>query len=115
MGPTGELFKDARPVWRNGFKSAIRKNNHAITVPSVTWKVALILESDGTPRLLGVIVPNNTTPGLEWAGYRVPVKEIEELTGFKFFDKSHVPNLEALKEEVDEVPIRPPALVQHDS
>ncbi len=108
-------------VGRTGFKSIIRHNHHTIVVPAHTWKVALVLNAnadatrpvDRSARLIGVIVPNNSSPGLEWAGFRVPVAEIEELTGYTFFDQVNSRTLELLKTEVDEVPIPPPSIARH--
>ena len=108
-------------VGRNGFKSIIRHNNHSIVVPAQTWKVALVLNAnsdatrpvDRSARLIGVIVPNDSSAGLEWAGYRVSVAEIERLTGYRFFDQVNSRTLGLLKSEVDEVPIPPPSIARH--
>jgi endonuclease G len=108
-------------VARNGFKSVINKNGHRIVVPAVTWKVALIRRAstdpmqrvDGSARLIGVVVPNNHTPGLEWDSFRGPVREIEALTGYTFFQRVNSPILEQLNPEVDEIPIPPPSVIHH--
>ena len=66
-----------------------------VTVPQVTWKVALVLplgNSDlqrvnkGT-RTIGIIVPNQPPVNINapWRNFRVPVKAVEVLTGYNFF------------------------------
>jgi endonuclease G len=109
-GPVGQ-----GGIGRQGFRNTTP--NGQVVVPSGTWKVIMVLEQDvedpGTltedsgVRLIGVIVPNNDLVGVEWAGFRTPVKHIEELTGFKFFSKAPASVIDPLKEEVDEVPIPP--------
>ena len=100
---------------RNGFKSTLV--NGKVVVPAKTWKVILVLKNGGQvdkyTRLIGVVVPNNQEVDYEWAKFRVPVKEIEDLTGYTFFDKADANILGPLKEERDEVPIPPPVPVHH--
>jgi DNA/RNA endonuclease G (NUC1) len=60
-----------------------------------------------------VIVPNDTNPGQEWDRYRVPVSEVEQKTGLKFFSNITNPDFLALKDDVDEVPVGPPVPVPH--
>jgi endonuclease G, mitochondrial len=110
-------------IGRNGFRSTTP--NGKVVVPAKTWKVVLVLDGDvddpGTLdensniRLIGVIVPNDDTVGFDWAKYRVPVKEVEELTGYRFFDKVRSSVIDPLKEEHDEVPIPPPVHIVHDA
>ena len=109
-------------IGRNGFRSTTP--NGKVVVPAKTWKVILVLDRDVADpslldertniRLIGVIVPNDDTVGFDWAKYRVPVKEVEELTGYKFFDKVPGSVIDPLKEEHDEVPIPPQAHFVHD-
>lgn len=109
-------------VGRNGFKNTTPDGK--VVVPGKTWKVVMVLDKDvddpGTIdenthiRLFGVIVPNDDRVGFEWAGFRVPVKEIENLTGLKFFDKVPSNLIDPLKVEPDEVPIPPPSPIVHD-
>ncbi len=66
-----------------------------VTVPQVTWKVALVLPlgnndlqrvNKGT-RTIGIIVPNQPPVNINapWRNFRVPVKAVEVLTGYNFF------------------------------
>lgn len=108
-------------VGRNGFRT--KTPNGKVTVPARTWKVVLVLDEDVADpaamtenthiRLFGVIVPNDDRVGYEWAGFRTPVRKIEELTGYTFFDKVPANVIDHLKDEHDEVPIPPPVPIQH--
>jgi len=110
-------------VGRVGLKSTTP--NRKVVVPAKTWKVVLVLDEDVAKpsqltedtniRLIGVVVPNDDRVGFDWARFRTPVKDIEELTGYKFFDKVPAGILDHLKEERDQVPIPPPVPVQHDN
>jgi len=64
--------------------------------------------------LFAAVVPNDTTPGEAWAGYRKTVAEVEELTGYTFFDKVPESIIGDLKSEPDEVSIPSPGRIQHD-
>lgn len=94
-----------------GFRTTLA--NGKITVPAKTWKVILVLD-EGTDdlrrvnehtRLIAVVMPNDTSVPLDWARYRVAVKDVEELTGYKFFDHVAPQIIDPLKEEADAVPI----------
>jgi endonuclease G len=95
-----------------GLKSSIAGGK--INVPAKTWKVVLVLGSnnkvDKHTRMIGVVMPNDQSVGKDWARFRVPVKDIEELTGYTFFNKATDAEktiIEPLKEEADSVRIRP--------
>ena len=70
-----------------------------VTVPQVTWKVVLVLPNGNNDlqrvtkgtRAIGIIVPNQPPLDINapWRNFRVPVKAIEVLTGYRFF--SNVP------------------------
>ena len=106
---------------RNGKKEQIGKTNQVV-VPAQCWKVIMVLDggrgddrqkiSENT-RLIAVIMPNDMTVGEEWAGYRVAVHEVEQLTGYKFFDQAPSAIIEPLKDEVDAEPIPPPVALAH--
>lgn len=108
-------------VGRNGFRTTTPKGR--VVVPAVTWKVIMVLNKDVADpaamtenthiRLIGVIVPNTDQVGFEWAGFRVPVRKIEELTGYTFFDRVPANLIDHLKDEHDEVPIPPPTPAHH--
>lgn len=68
--------------------------NGNVTVPAFTWKVIIVLPNgdndvsrvNKNTRVIAVIMPNTqgirTTP---WQNFRVSVKSVEALTGYKFF------------------------------
>jgi endonuclease G, mitochondrial len=77
-----------------------------VLVPAVTWKVILVLDKpnsgvagvDQNTRTIAVIIPNKQ--GIKsdpWQQYRTSVKEVEKLTGYKFF--TSVP--ESIREVID--------------
>jgi endonuclease G len=81
-------------------------------VPAKCWKVVLAL--DGGPggpqdvtrvgpdtRLIAVVMPNDQSVGHGWARYRTSVKEVEDLTGYRFFDRVPAAVINPLKEKVD--------------
>lgn len=73
--------------------------NGKIVVPQVTWKVALVLPNGDndlqritkSTRTIGIIVPNQAPVDINapWRNFRVPVNQVENLTGYNFF--SNVP------------------------
>jgi endonuclease G len=96
-------------VGREGPRETIG-SQHRVTVPSSCWKIIMVLNAgsgddlervDGGTRLIAVIMPNDMSVGNRWAGYRVPVKAVEQLTGYKFFDKVRESIIEPLKERTD--------------
>jgi endonuclease G, mitochondrial len=108
-------------VGRNG--PAKKTPNGNVVVPAVTWKVVMVLDEDvNSPdqfnedshiRLFAAIVPNDSSPGEEWVGFRRTVDEVEALTGYTFFDLVPARILGNLKSEPDEVPIPPPSQFGH--
>jgi len=105
-GPQG-----IRGQGRNGFRNKIAGGK--VTVPSNIWKVIMVLDAndndddlqrvDENTRLIAVIVPNDrTVPEDNWWKYRVSVKEVEELTGYTFFDKVPGKVIDPLKAEIDD-------------
>ena len=67
--------------------------NGNVTVPSQTWKVAIVIPS-GTndvsrvttsTRTIAILLPNSGAINTDWRTYRVSVDQIETLTGFNFF------------------------------
>jgi endonuclease G len=103
-GPSGQ-----GGTGRNGFKLVVGKV-HEVTVPAKCWKVIMLLDSGAgddpnkvneNTRIIAVIMPNDMTVGESWGEYRVSVKAVEELTGYKFFDKVPAPIIEPLKAKVD--------------
>jgi endonuclease G len=80
-------------VGSNGPATTIAGGN--VTVPSVTWKVIMVLPSGAndldrvvkTTRTIAVIMPNRQDIGIDtpWRNFRVSVKTVEALTGYNFF------------------------------
>jgi endonuclease G len=77
----------------NGFATTIASGR--VTVPSVTWKVIVVLpvgsnDADRvykTTRIISVIMPNHQSIGMNtpWRNFRTNVKAVEALTGLTFF------------------------------
>jgi endonuclease G len=118
-GPYG-----AGGVGRNGRRDTTP--NRRVVVPARTWKVILALSQDVDEpaelgrvggkhrlRLIGVVMPNDQTVGDNWAKYRVPVKEIEDMTGYRFFDRVPADVIDPLKEKRDTVHVAPAEPPRH--
>jgi endonuclease G len=104
-GPQG-----IRGEGRNGVKNKIADGQ--VTVPNKVWKVILVLDATDNDRdlervtadtrLIAVIMPHDRrVPQDNWWQYRVSVKDVEEITGFTFFDKVPADIITPLKDEVD--------------
>jgi endonuclease G len=81
-----------------------------ITVPAKVWKVILVLPSaDAEPRrnsrVIAVIVPNDQSVDYDWSKYRVTARQVEKLTGFRFFGTVSDDVAEALRDHQDQVAI----------
>jgi endonuclease G, mitochondrial len=83
-----------------------------VAVPAKCWKVVLVVEGGaGGPadasrvgpksRLIAVVMPNNQSVGHGWAKYRTSAREVEELTGYRFFDRVPADVIGPLKAGVD--------------
>jgi endonuclease G, mitochondrial len=85
---------------------------HKITVPAKTWKVVMVLDQGGpvdrSTRLIAVVTPNDETVDEDWSRYRTPVKAVEQLTGYRFFDRADPNIIGPLKDQVDAVRIPAP-------
>ncbi len=83
-----------------------------VVVPAKTWKVVLELNSGGgvepDSRLIAIITPNDETVAEDWSRYRVSVRDVEQLTGYKFFDRADPAVLDPLKDKTDRSPVPPP-------
>lgn len=115
-GPAGQGGKG-----RNGYKDTVGKV-HKVVVPAKCWKVIMVLDAgrgddlkkvNENTRLIAVIMPNDMSVGEDWAGYRVSVKDVEQLTGYTFFNKVNRSIIEPLKEAVDDEPIGPATPIRH--
>jgi endonuclease G len=108
VGGTGEN-KDHKEVKRK----EIGKGEIKVTVPAKLWKVILVLpREDAEPRkntrVIAVIMTNDEKVDFNWAKHRVSVKQVERLTGYKFFPEIPEDVATALKARVDEVKVRDP-------
>jgi endonuclease G len=108
---------------RKGKKQTVG-NAHTVVVPAKCWKVIMVVDAghgkdvskvNDNTRLIAVIMPNDMSVGEEWAGFRVSVKDVETLTGYKFFDKVSDAVIEPLKEVVDDEPITHATPIHHGS
>jgi endonuclease G, mitochondrial len=101
-------------VGRDGPRDEIGKGHADIAVPAKVWKVVLVLPSgDAEPRknsrVIAVIMPNDQTVDFDWAKYRVRAKDVEKLTGYKFFrGVADAEVADALRDHLDEVKVREP-------
>ncbi len=118
-GPSGQGGRG-----KFGFRTTIGTGKTQVVVPAKCWKVILIVKPgaakvDRDSRAIAVIMPNdnNIDTRLNWSRWRVSLKDVEDLTGYRFFEKAFEgadPDLmKALREEVDQVPIPPPAPHPH--
>jgi endonuclease G len=104
---------------KEGFKEEIGKGKVEVTVPAKVWKVILVLPSaEAEPRkntrVIAVVLPNDQSVGFDWSKSRVPVKEVEKLTGYKFFPDVPAEVAAALKGKADEVEIPKWAVSPYD-
>ena len=90
--------------------------NGKVAVPAKCWKVVMALDGgagdsgdvgkvNSETRLFAVVMPNDQSVGHGWAKYRASVKEVESLTGYRFFDRVPAEVVEPLKDRVDDVHI----------
>jgi endonuclease G len=94
-----ELYIVAGPAGQGGIGSAgerefLAARGGKIVVPAKCWKVVLVLPAGAsdprkvtseTCRVFAVIMPNKQGLAHDWRDFAVPVKDVETLTGFKFF------------------------------
>jgi endonuclease G len=98
---------------KNGPAEEIGKGRVTVVVPKKLWKVIVVLPHAGAEvrrntRVIAVIMPNNQSVGFEWPRYRVPVRDVEKLTGYTFFRNLPADVAGALKERADDVEVRVP-------
>jgi endonuclease G, mitochondrial len=83
-----------------------------VTVPAECWKLIVIVPDSGgdddlskitaATRVLTVIMPNdNDAVGEAWAQYRTSPAEVEQRTGYHFFDRLSPDIAAALRQKVD--------------
>jgi endonuclease G len=88
-GPTGQGGEG-----KLGHKNFISLNGIKVVVPSITWKVIVVLPEgakapDRNTRTIAVMVPNDQSVDDNWAKYRVSARHVEEQIGYTLF-----PNME---------------------
>jgi endonuclease G len=98
---------------KNGLREKIAGGR--VVVPAYCWKVVVVVPDEGIDdlaefnqdtRVIAVIMPNVNSAGEDWAPYRNhSVADIEQLTGFKFFDELPPQTARALEIKVDNIPI----------
>jgi endonuclease G len=102
-GPAGEGGRG-----REGVKNTLAHGK--VTVPAECWKVILVLEEadgddaariDANARMIAVVMPNDERVGEDWTPYRTSVRQVEQLTGYQFFDRVPEALVGPLKESVD--------------
>ena len=95
-GQGNELYIISGPFGNIGTIGATQQNR--IVVPSVTWKVILVLPNGAddlnritrSTRAFGVIMSNQSiSQSAPWRNFRVTVNAVENLTGYDFF--SNIP------------------------
>jgi endonuclease G, mitochondrial len=95
-----EVYIVAGPWGKGGHSSKgfFNTTNGKVVVPGKCWKVALVVDAgENDPiqrvnehtRVLAAVMPNTEDPeSRKWFRYRAKLTDVEELTGFKFFDKA---------------------------
>jgi endonuclease G len=79
-----------------------------VTVPARLWKVITVLPEPGAnprrnTRVIAIIMPNDQSVDFDWAKYRVCARDVEKLTGLKFFRTLDDDLADALRNHLDEV------------
>ncbi len=98
---------------KDGRKDEVGRGRHKIEVPHKVWKVILVVprqdaELRRNTRAIAVIMPNDQSVDFDWTKYRVAVKDVEKLTGYRFFPNVDKEVADAIKAEPDDVKVRVP-------
>lgn len=82
-----------------------------VNVPSVTWKVVLVLPNGSNDlerinkatRVIAIVVPNQLplSSSAPWRNFRTSVKSVEILTGYKFFTNVPINTRQILRQKRD--------------
>jgi len=59
-------------------------------------------------QVIAVIMPNDQTGGFDWAKYRLTTRDVERLTGLRFFSAVPEELAEAVRDHLDEVYVSVP-------
>jgi endonuclease G, mitochondrial len=95
-------------IGKNGLKATVGQGK--VLVPAVTWKVILVLDKANSgvagvgknTRTIAVIIPNKQ--GIKsdpWQQYLTSVKDVEKLTGYKFFTNVPADIREVIDAKID--------------
>jgi endonuclease G len=81
-----------------------------ITVPAKLWKVILVLPGDDAEprknsRVIAVIMPNDQSVGFDWTKYRTSARQVEKLTGYRFFRNVEPAVAAALRDRLDDAEV----------
>jgi endonuclease G len=95
----------------NGPAEEIGKGRMKVAVPAKLWKVILVVpDEDAEPRrnsrVIAVIMPNDQSVGYDWTEHRTSARDVEKLTGFRFFRNVPDEVADALRAHVDDVKVR---------
>jgi len=95
-----DLYVIAGPAGKGGTGSggpaeSIPGAGGQVTVPGKCWKVVLAVPTGTSDprkvtaeaRVFAVVMPNVQGLGTDWREHAVPVREVERLTGYTFFDR----------------------------
>lgn len=82
-----------------------------VNVPSVTWKVVIVLPNGSNDlervnkatRVIAIVVPNQLplSSSAPWRNFRTSVKSVEALTGYKFFTNVPINTRQILRQKRD--------------
>jgi len=106
---------------KSGFKTSLARGK--VMVPGECWKVILVLDAadgddatrvDQNTRMIAVVMPNDGTVGEDWTEYRTSVKDVEELTGYRFFDRVPENVIGPLKDIIDNEEVELAPAIQHE-
>jgi endonuclease G, mitochondrial len=98
-------------IGSKGLKATIGQGK--VVVPAITWKVILVLDKPNagvagvnkSTRTIAVIIPNKQGVKFDpWQQYRTSVKEVEKLTGYKFFTSIPADIREVINAKIDSIP-----------
>jgi len=95
--------------------------NGRVTVPAECWKVIVMVpqrpregsadelaDVNAGARVIAVVMPNDQQAiGSDWTAYRTSAAEVEQRTGYRFFDRFPPDVADALRQRVDQTPVAP--------
>lgn len=102
VGGTGE----------GGYREQIGASSTQIAVPGQFWKVILVTQQPGAwptaqSRTIAVVMPNNQESGDDWTRFRVSPRDVERLSGCRFFPALPPEVADPILSRVDTAPIGP--------